>query len=109
MIEYTILPDKNDDSQFLIGINDEPWIGVVIKINAIRIEEEGEKEEDIRLQFGYDVVEKPEWLQEGVLEGEYKEELEQHIGDIIVDIATHKAEEVVNGTNRDNDIEEFDT
>jgi|TARA_Y100000310_G_C20668943_1_gene809173 hypothetical protein len=100
MLDYTLLPDPNDEQQSFIGISGGVYDGLVVRVNWIKIIPEG-----FTLKFHYDIIE--ERVEVGELTPDEITEFETHLGEIIVDIAENKfLHEDLNGTNRENDSEE---
>lgn len=52
-LDYLILPDPNDEQQYLVRIEDGPYCGVIFKYDKIQIHEE---KDHARISFTYTII-----------------------------------------------------
>ncbi len=104
---YEVLFDEfTDENLVRIKLTEGKFSGIIYHYNTIKfLEEDGD---DSVLQFEYDVVSTPEGLDVDALTPEDKEEFENIVGDILVEIISKSVEEQIAREVGNNDTIESD-
>lgn len=104
MLKYEVLYDEYKEEKLArIRLTDDKWNGIIYHYDTVKILQDDDGTGNAILQFEYDVVEAPYDFNEEKIEPRDKEEFENLLGDILVEIITEASYE-----NRADDTDESD-